>query len=135
MAYRTAAEPAGLPWPEPFLASPRVDRPPRRRDDSAPLAPLAILTLCLTFAAGVSVAYRVGGQVERGQEFGQLVALQALEPQLRVAAARCGVEAQRLATLGVPARRPVNRAPAPLGTTISLPAPTVPPIPLPQIRP
>lgn len=97
---------------ERYLAFPQCDLTPRRDHHPPAFASLAVVLTCLTFVAGVSVAYHLGQQVERGAEFGQLVALQALEPEIRQAAQRCGAEAQRLASLGLPRPRISRQAPA-----------------------
>lgn len=102
MALRTATESTRLSWAPKLLEGTDLDHSARRRDHPAPtFAPLAVVWLCLAFLGAMSGAFKAGRLVERGQEFGQLVALQALEPEMRQAAQKCGAEAQRLASLGV----------------------------------
>lgn len=138
MAHRTAAQPARVSWAPRLLAGEDVDRTPRRRDDPAPAQEIATrLAVILCLAAGLifTAGAKVGSRLERGSQLGQVLALAPQRDSVEAALAWARTLQARLARLPRPAQPPQNRAGMPLETTISLPTPQVPTLPLPQIRP
>lgn len=135
MAYRTATEPARLFGPAEFLARPELDRSPRRDHHAPTFAPLAVVWLCIAFLAGLSGAFKAGREVEKGSQFGRILALSQELEVLEAAVARSDSGMRMVERLTRGARMPQRVPRMLLETTINLPAPTVPPIPLPQIHP
>lgn len=127
MAYRTATEPARLFGPAEFLARPELDRTPRRRDDPAPaFAPLATIWVCFAFLAGLSGAFKAGREVEKGSQFGRILALSQELDVLEAAAARSDSTVKLLAQLGARPRPPKTGARMPQVETSGFQPPRIP---------
>ena len=124
--------------PQPFerpLSFPRSDVAPRRADDApaphSPLAPIAIIWLCLTFLGAISGAFVAGREVEKGSQLGRILALSQELEVLEAVVARADSGWRMLERLTQGARMPQNMARMPHNQSVPVARPVsrMPPSP------